>query len=66
MGPLDPVKKICDSSAEEWRKAYDVTLFSAVELCKAAIPSLRESKGRVIFTSSGAATNAYQGLGSLW
>lgn len=63
-GVLDPVKKISDSSAEEWRKAYDVTFFSAIALCQAAIPALRESNGKIIFTSSGAAAAAYQGWGA--
>ena len=63
-GLLDPVKKIADSSAEEWRTAYDVSFFSAVALCQAAIPALRESKGKIILTSSGAAGNAYQGWGA--
>lgn len=31
-GTLDPVKKVGDSSAEEWRAAFDVNVFSAVGL----------------------------------
>jgi hypothetical protein len=31
-GTLDPVKKISDGSVEEWRKAFDVNVFSAVGL----------------------------------
>ena len=29
-GSLDPVKKVADTSAEEWRKGFDVNVFSAV------------------------------------
>ena len=29
-GTLDPVKKVADSSPEEWRKGFDVNVFSAV------------------------------------
>ncbi len=58
-GVLDPVKRLADSSAEEWRTAYDVNFFSAVSMAKAALEPLRNSKGRMVFTSSGAATNAY-------
>jgi len=37
-GSLDPVKKVGESSAEEWRKAFDVNVFSAVGLvCKVVI-----------------------------
>ena len=34
-GSLDPVKKVGESSVEEWRKAFDVNVFSALGLvCK--------------------------------
>jgi len=62
-GSLDPVKKVGESSAEEWRKAFDVNVFSAVGLINASLPLLRTSRGRIILTSSGAATSAYQGWG---
>ena len=58
-GVLDPVKRLENTSAEEWRAAYDVNLFSAVAMCKAALQPLRQSQGRIVFVSSGAATNAY-------
>ena len=63
-GTLDPVKKVSESSAEEWRKAFDINVFSAVGLVQAALPSLRASKGRIILTSSGASQSAYQGWGA--
>jgi NAD(P)-dependent dehydrogenase (short-subunit alcohol dehydrogenase family) len=31
-GVLDPVKRIADSDAEEWRKAFDVNVFSAIAM----------------------------------
>ncbi|KAF9697002.1 hypothetical protein EKO04_005032 [Ascochyta lentis] len=60
-GSLDPVKKIADSSPSEWRQAYDINVFSAVGMVQAALPELRKTHGRIIITSSGAATGAYQG-----
>jgi len=33
-GTLDPVKKVADSSPEEWRSAFDVNVFSAVGLVR--------------------------------
>ncbi|KAF2872220.1 hypothetical protein BDV95DRAFT_606777 [Massariosphaeria phaeospora] len=63
-GTLDPVKKIADSSAEEWRKGFDVNVFSAVAVIQASLPSLRKMHGRIILTSSGAAVSAYQGWGA--
>ncbi|KAI2634921.1 NAD(P)-binding protein [Hypomontagnella submonticulosa] len=63
-GVISPITKIFESSAEEWRRAYDINVFSAVALVKEAIPELRKSQGRVIFISSGAAFGAYAGWGS--
>lgn len=31
-GVLDPVKRVADSDAEEWRKAFDVNVFSAIAM----------------------------------
>ena len=45
-GVLDPVKRIADSSAEEWRTAFDVNFFSAFAIAKAALQPLRKSNGR--------------------
>lgn len=33
-GALDPVKKVADSTAEEWRKAFDTNVFSAIALVR--------------------------------
>lgn len=63
-GVLDPVKRLADSTAEEWRKCYDINLFSAVAIAKAALPWLRLTKGTIILTSSGAASNAYPTWGA--
>ena len=40
---------------EAAKKQFDVCLFGAVRVLKAALPALRESKGHVLFTSSVAA-----------
>ncbi|KAI5291365.1 hypothetical protein KEM54_005167 [Ascosphaera aggregata] len=58
---LGEVKKIADSDINTWKKDYDINFFSAAEFVKAAIPHLRASKGKVVFTSSGAAVKGYQG-----
>ena len=63
-GVLDPVKRVKDSSAEEWRQAFDINFFSAVAMVQAALPELRKSKGCILFTSSGAATGAYPTWGA--
>lgn len=63
-GVLDPVKRVADSTAGEWRAAYDINFFSAIALAKAALQPLRQSKGCMIFVSSGAAANAYPTWGA--
>ncbi|KXJ94141.1 short-chain dehydrogenase [Microdochium bolleyi] len=63
-GVLAPITKISESSAEEWRKCYDINVFSAVALMKEAIPELRKTNGRVVFVSSGAAFAAITAWGS--
>ena len=63
-GVLDPVTRIADADVESWRKAYDVTFFSAVAMAKEAIRPLRESKGKIVMVSSGAATRAYISWGA--
>ncbi|KAF1987193.1 NAD(P)-binding protein [Aulographum hederae CBS 113979] len=63
-GTLDPVKRIKDFEYDEWKNAFDVNVFSAIALMKAALPALRSSKGRIVLTSSGAAISAYTGWGA--
>jgi NAD(P)-dependent dehydrogenase (short-subunit alcohol dehydrogenase family) len=63
-GVLDPVKRVANSSADAWRSAFDVNFFSAVAMTQAALPALRKSKGTILFTSSGAASNAYPTWGA--
>ncbi|KAF2473265.1 NAD(P)-binding protein [Lindgomyces ingoldianus] len=63
-GVLDPVKKVANTDVEEWRKAFDINVFSGISLIQTALPYIRTSKGRIILTSSGAAINAYTGWGA--
>ncbi|KAL3433342.1 hypothetical protein BDV09DRAFT_172016 [Aspergillus tetrazonus] len=62
-GILGQVGKIAAANIEEWKKGYDVNFFSLVSFVQAALPKLRESKGKIVFTSSGAAVSAYRGWG---
>ncbi|KAI4170799.1 MAG: hypothetical protein LQ343_004688 [Gyalolechia ehrenbergii] len=60
-GVLDPATRIATSNPEAWRRCFDVNFLS---LIKAALPSLRKTNGRVIFTSSGASMKAYSTWGA--
>lgn len=62
-GVLSPISRIETCSMDEFKKLYDVNVFSAVSIVQAAIAPLRQSKGCIVFTSSGAATKAYTAWG---
>lgn len=63
-GVLDPVQRLTNTTAEDWRKNFDVNFFSAVAISQAALPELRKTKGSIILVSSGAASNAYPTWGA--
>ncbi|CAK9438374.1 uncharacterized protein LODBEIA_P25980 [Lodderomyces beijingensis] len=60
-GVIDPVGKIEETAIEDWKKLYDINLFSVVQLIQHALPELQKTKGNVVAVSSGAATSAYSG-----
>ncbi|GKZ24790.1 putative PKS/NRPS-like protein biosynthetic cluster [Aspergillus brasiliensis] len=60
-GMLGQVGKVKDADFEQWKHGFDVNFISLVAFIKAGLPALRESKGKIIFTSSGAAVTAYRG-----
>jgi NAD(P)-dependent dehydrogenase (short-subunit alcohol dehydrogenase family) len=79
-GALTPIRRIGASTPEEWRTLYDINFFSAISfVCSLlytrcppltwrqiipALPFLRKTQGRIILTSSGAATGAYSTWGA--
>lgn len=60
-GILEPVLKVADADLGSWRQLFEVNFFSIVAGLQTVLPALRESQGRVVMISSGAATNSYQG-----
>ncbi|KAJ5101419.1 hypothetical protein NUU61_003641 [Penicillium alfredii] len=60
-GILGQVGRIADAEPEQWKQGFDVNFISLIAFTKAALPALRQSKGKIIFTSSGAAVSAYRG-----
>lgn len=63
-GTLGEVQRVANSSTEGWLHTFHVNLFSVVSIVQAALPALRKGKGTIIFTSSGAAQNAYSTWGA--
>ena len=47
------MKRIKDMEMKEAQQAFDINLFSQMDLLKLALPKLRAAKGRVIATTSG-------------
>lgn len=55
--------KVSETKIEEWERVFAVNVTGTLQLIQAALPELRKSKGRIIFTSSGAAAAGYATLG---
>ncbi|KAJ5793323.1 short-chain dehydrogenase [Penicillium pulvis] len=62
-GILSQVGKIAEADPEQWKQGFDVNFISLVAFIKAGLPALRQSRGRIIFTSSAAAVSAFRGWG---
>jgi len=62
-GTLFPMQRVASSSFQDWKRVFDTNFFSALALVNAAIPHLRATKGKLVFTGSGAATHAYASWG---
>ncbi|KAK9459224.1 uncharacterized protein V1516DRAFT_642920 [Lipomyces oligophaga] len=61
---LDPIDPLVKADATAWRKLYDINFFSMLPALKEAIPHLKESKGKVVFISSGATHHYFYGWGA--
>lgn len=59
-GVLEPVSKIANCDVNTWKQLFDINFFSIVASLPVVLPALRESQGRIIMISSGAATKSYQ------
>ncbi|RMD40553.1 hypothetical protein DV735_g4579, partial [Chaetothyriales sp. CBS 134920] len=57
-GTLGNCKKVSDSEVEDWSEVFQVNFLSYVGLVKEILPYIRPRHGRIILTSSGAATSA--------
>jgi NAD(P)-dependent dehydrogenase (short-subunit alcohol dehydrogenase family) len=58
---LGPIAPIGSGEPKAWRKNWTINLLGPVMLTQAALPHLRQRKGRVINVSSGAAVNVIPG-----
>ncbi|KAG1871621.1 hypothetical protein F4604DRAFT_1769108 [Suillus subluteus] len=63
---LDPMGRIdnADITLDDWKSHFDINFFSLITAIRASLPGLRESKGRIIFVSTGAALRGMSGSGA--
>ncbi|KAJ5726801.1 oxidoreductase [Penicillium malachiteum] len=62
-GILGQTGNVAVTGVEEWQKTFNINFMSLVAFATSALPALRQSKGKIIFTSSGAAVGKYRGWG---
>ena len=62
-GTLGQVKRISELELADWQNCFQTNFFSCALAAKYAIPALRDTNGRIVIVSSGAAVNAYRGWG---
>ncbi|KAI1618054.1 short-chain dehydrogenase/reductase [Exophiala viscosa] len=63
-GTMGSCFRIGQMEVEDWEETFRVNVTSCVALIQSALPLLRASQGRIVFTSSGAATNGYSAWGA--
>jgi NADP-dependent 3-hydroxy acid dehydrogenase YdfG len=61
IGPLGTVE---ESSAEQWRRTFEVNVVAVAELTRLLLPALRAARGQVVCINSGAGFTARPGWGS--
>lgn len=60
-GVLDPVEPLADADPDQWRYNLSVNLLGPFYLIRAALPRLRDARGRVVNISTGAAVKVIEG-----
>jgi NAD(P)-dependent dehydrogenase (short-subunit alcohol dehydrogenase family) len=60
-GILAPIAPLAESDPEAWQRNWAVNVFGPVLLSQAALPHLRQTQGRIVNVSSGAALHVIPG-----
>ncbi|KAJ9118152.1 hypothetical protein QFC22_004055 [Naganishia vaughanmartiniae] len=60
-GTLDPLGPVLKTDIKDWQTAFNVNFFSLVTMLQSTTTALRQTKGKIVFVSSGAATGDTQG-----
>jgi NAD(P)-dependent dehydrogenase (short-subunit alcohol dehydrogenase family) len=63
-GTIEPIQPLENSDPQAWAQAITVNLTAPALLMRAALPHLKQQRGRVVNISSGAAIKVMQGWGA--
>lgn len=63
-GVLGPLAQVAEAQAESWEAVWEINVLAPVLLTAEALPWLRQTAGRVVNVSSGAAERAVGGWGA--
>ncbi len=63
-GILEPIAPIAEADPQAWQRSWAVNVLGPVLMTRAALPHLRESGGRIVHISSGAANRPVVGWGA--
>lgn len=63
-GVLGPIAPLAEADADAWQRNWAINVLGPVMLTQAALPHLRQSGGRIVNVSSGAAVRGLPGWGA--
>ena len=63
-GILEPIAPIAEADPQAWQRSWAVNVLGPVLMTRAALSHLRESEGRIVHISSGAANRPVVGWGA--
>ena len=61
---VDPLVKLVDTDAARWHDVLATNVIGASLVCRAALPHLRASKGRMVFISASSVGRPLPGMGA--
>lgn len=61
---VDPLVRLVDTDLELWRQVYETNVFGASLVTRAALPSLTDSGGRMVFISATSVGRPLPGMGA--
>lgn len=63
-GTIEPIEPLSEANPDAWEMSWRINLLGPLMLVRSALPHLRETKGRIVNVSSGAAVKVIRGWGA--